>query len=184
MNLWEIPFFPPLHFRLKKKSTSQGWWGYQKNGNLLYLKITLKRTAGTIGTWRLWPRWPVLSPSSLMQISVSHKGTQIHNQFMSVCPFSLWCISRGTVLFTVQGFEATAAGFAGNLGTPPPREVGCLWDSHCQLLTWQSRGSSGLCRPNIWQCAVPTGSTVPGGPIGGQTRVSLRNEHMQYIITW
>nr|KAF6315482.1 SURF1 cytochrome c oxidase assembly factor [Myotis myotis] len=27
-------------------------------------------------------------------------------------------------------------------------------------------------------------STVPGGPIGGQTRVTLRNEHMQYIITW
>ncbi|XP_021547326.1 surfeit locus protein 1 isoform X2 [Mirounga leonina] len=26
-------------------------------------------------------------------------------------------------------------------------------------------------------------STVPGGPIGGQTRVTLRNEHMQYIIT-
>eukprot|EP00058_Branchiostoma_floridae_P007036 XP_002592524.1 hypothetical protein BRAFLDRAFT_118944 [Branchiostoma floridae] len=28
------------------------------------------------------------------------------------------------------------------------------------------------------------GSTVPGGPIGGQTRVQLRNEHMQYILTW
>lgn len=27
-------------------------------------------------------------------------------------------------------------------------------------------------------------STVPGGPIGGQTRVYLRNEHLQYIITW
>ncbi|XP_063239145.1 surfeit locus protein 1 isoform X2 [Bacillus rossius redtenbacheri] len=27
-------------------------------------------------------------------------------------------------------------------------------------------------------------STVPGGPIGGQTRVTLRNEHMSYIITW
>ncbi|XP_075229461.1 surfeit locus protein 1 isoform X1 [Lycorma delicatula] len=27
-------------------------------------------------------------------------------------------------------------------------------------------------------------STVPGGPIGGQTNVSLRNEHMSYIITW
>lgn len=27
-------------------------------------------------------------------------------------------------------------------------------------------------------------STMPGGPIGGQTRVALRNEHMQYIITW
>ncbi|XP_033116172.1 surfeit locus protein 1-like isoform X2 [Anneissia japonica] len=27
-------------------------------------------------------------------------------------------------------------------------------------------------------------SSVPGGPIGGQTRVKLRNEHLQYIITW
>ncbi|KAL5012636.1 hypothetical protein ScPMuIL_011187 [Solemya velum] len=27
-------------------------------------------------------------------------------------------------------------------------------------------------------------STVPGGPMGGQTRVTLRNEHMSYIITW
>ncbi|XP_077335251.1 surfeit locus protein 1-like [Lithobates pipiens] len=27
-------------------------------------------------------------------------------------------------------------------------------------------------------------NTVPGGPIGGQTRVTLRNEHMQYIVTW
>lgn len=26
--------------------------------------------------------------------------------------------------------------------------------------------------------------TIPGGPIGGQTRVTLRNEHMQYIVTW
>ncbi|KAK9532378.1 hypothetical protein VZT92_009762 [Zoarces viviparus] len=28
------------------------------------------------------------------------------------------------------------------------------------------------------------GSTTPGGPIGGQTRVTLRNEHMQYVVTW
>lgn len=27
-------------------------------------------------------------------------------------------------------------------------------------------------------------STISGGPLGGQTRVTLRNEHMQYIITW
>lgn len=27
-------------------------------------------------------------------------------------------------------------------------------------------------------------SSVDGGPLGGQTRVSLRNEHMSYIITW
>jgi len=28
------------------------------------------------------------------------------------------------------------------------------------------------------------GSTVTGGPVGGQTRVSLRNEHLSYILTW
>jgi len=27
-------------------------------------------------------------------------------------------------------------------------------------------------------------TTVRGGPIGGQTRVTLRNEHMSYIFTW
>ncbi|XP_060069741.1 surfeit locus protein 1-like [Ylistrum balloti] len=27
-------------------------------------------------------------------------------------------------------------------------------------------------------------STVEGGPIGGQTIVTLRNEHLQYILTW
>ena len=29
-----------------------------------------------------------------------------------------------------------------------------------------------------------TDSTVAGGPIGGQTKVSLRNEHLTYILTW
>uniref|UniRef100_A0A0X3PST1 SURF1-like protein n=1 Tax=Schistocephalus solidus TaxID=70667 RepID=A0A0X3PST1_SCHSO len=27
-------------------------------------------------------------------------------------------------------------------------------------------------------------STVKGGPVGGQTRVRIRNEHLQYIFTW
>lgn len=27
-------------------------------------------------------------------------------------------------------------------------------------------------------------SSITGGPIGGQTNISLRNEHMSYIITW
>ena len=27
-------------------------------------------------------------------------------------------------------------------------------------------------------------STVPGGPIGGQTRVQIRDEHLSYIMTW
>lgn len=27
-------------------------------------------------------------------------------------------------------------------------------------------------------------STIPGGPIGGQTRITLRNEHFSYIVTW
>ena len=28
------------------------------------------------------------------------------------------------------------------------------------------------------------GSTVPGGPLGGQTKVALRDEHLSYMITW
>lgn len=31
--------------------------------------------------------------------------------------------------------------------------------------------------------AVVESSTV-GGPLGGQTNISLRNEHVSYIITW
>lgn len=27
-------------------------------------------------------------------------------------------------------------------------------------------------------------STIKGGPIGGQTRITLRNEHLSYIVTW
>ena len=27
-------------------------------------------------------------------------------------------------------------------------------------------------------------STVKGGPIGGQTIVNVRNEHVSYIVTW
>lgn len=27
-------------------------------------------------------------------------------------------------------------------------------------------------------------SSIAGGPIGGQTNISLRNEHVSYIITW
>uniref|UniRef100_A0A1B0B9F6 SURF1-like protein n=1 Tax=Glossina palpalis gambiensis TaxID=67801 RepID=A0A1B0B9F6_9MUSC len=27
-------------------------------------------------------------------------------------------------------------------------------------------------------------TTVPGGPIGGQTRITLRNDHLSYLITW
>jgi len=25
---------------------------------------------------------------------------------------------------------------------------------------------------------------VEGGPVGGQTRVSIRNEHLSYVVTW
>ena len=27
-------------------------------------------------------------------------------------------------------------------------------------------------------------SAMKGGPIGGQTRISLRNDHVQYMMTW
>lgn len=29
-----------------------------------------------------------------------------------------------------------------------------------------------------------TDFVVPNGPIGGQTRITLRNEHLSYILTW
>lgn len=29
-----------------------------------------------------------------------------------------------------------------------------------------------------------TDCTIDGGPIGGQTRITLRNEHLSYIFTW
>jgi len=28
------------------------------------------------------------------------------------------------------------------------------------------------------------GYSTPDGPIGGQTRVNLRNEHLSYVFTW
>ena len=28
------------------------------------------------------------------------------------------------------------------------------------------------------------GSSVPEGPVGGQTVVTVRNEHFSYILTW
>lgn len=27
-------------------------------------------------------------------------------------------------------------------------------------------------------------TTVPGGPVGGQTRITFRNEHFSYLVTW
>jgi len=29
-----------------------------------------------------------------------------------------------------------------------------------------------------------TATTIPGGPVGGQTKVTLRNEHFSYLVTW
>lgn len=31
---------------------------------------------------------------------------------------------------------------------------------------------------------LSVGYGTPGGPIGGQTRITLRNEHLSYIVTW
>ncbi|CAM4541638.1 hypothetical protein PO909_025948 [Leuciscus waleckii] len=39
-------------------------------------------------------------------------------------------------------------------------------------------GAEEIFIDSVFEC------TIPGGPIGGQTRVALRNEHMQYVITW
>jgi len=52
---------------------------------------------------------------------------------------------------------------------------------------WHNRDLDGLSRElgtdRVFLDAVYE-STIPGGPVGGQTRVSLRNEHMSYIFTW
>ena len=36
----------------------------------------------------------------------------------------------------------------------------------------------------IWSIFFFSATTVTGGPVGGQTRVTLRNDHLQYIFTW
>ena len=36
----------------------------------------------------------------------------------------------------------------------------------------------------IYLEATYDSSKVSGEPIGGQTRITLRNEHLSYIITW
>jgi len=52
---------------------------------------------------------------------------------------------------------------------------------------WQHRDIPGLAEklgtePVFVDAMMAT--TVHGGPIGGQTRVTLRNEHMSYMLTW
>jgi len=57
------------------------------------------------------------------------------------------------------------------------------WSALSQFCRWELiRFWIPLTRWSV--CFVFSASTVPGGPIGGQTRVYLRNEHLQYIITW
>ncbi|XP_035791602.1 SURF1-like protein [Anopheles albimanus] len=43
---------------------------------------------------------------------------------------------------------------------------------------------ASLCGTEPYFVDATAASTVPGGPVGGQTRVTLRNEHLSYIITW
>lgn len=40
-----------------------------------------------------------------------------------------------------------------------------------------------LIMSDSWTASL-LGTSVPGGPIGGQTNVQLRNEHLSYIVTW
>jgi len=52
---------------------------------------------------------------------------------------------------------------------------------------WQFRDIPGLAEkldtsPIFLDATVET--TIPGGPIGGQTKVTLRNEHFSYLVTW
>jgi len=60
-------------------------------------------------------------------------------------------------------------------------------DNDKQSNVWQKRDLYGLAEklnalPVFLDANIA--SSVEGGPIGGQTRVNLRNEHMSYILTW
>lgn len=37
-------------------------------------------------------------------------------------------------------------------------------------------------RPLLLDAVVA--SSVPGGPVGGQTRIQLKNDHLSYLLTW
>ncbi|XP_058836936.1 SURF1-like protein [Topomyia yanbarensis] len=41
-----------------------------------------------------------------------------------------------------------------------------------------------ICNTEPYFLDATVSTTVPYGPIGGQTRVTLRNEHLSYILTW
>lgn len=41
-----------------------------------------------------------------------------------------------------------------------------------------------ICNTEPYFLDATVATTVPNGPIGGQTRVTLRNEHLSYIFTW
>ncbi|CAG0918088.1 unnamed protein product [Notodromas monacha] len=61
------------------------------------------------------------------------------------------------------------------------------WKNQAEGVNWNYRDVTAMAAK---VGAVPifldadAASTVPGGPVGGQTRVTLRNEHLSYIITW
>lgn len=43
---------------------------------------------------------------------------------------------------------------------------------------------ASICDTEPYLLDATASATVPHGPVGGQTRVTLRNEHLSYIITW
>uniref|UniRef100_A0A8C2D5M4 SURF1-like protein n=1 Tax=Cyprinus carpio TaxID=7962 RepID=A0A8C2D5M4_CYPCA len=55
-----------------------------------------------------------------------------------------------------------------------------------RLTEWHYRDPKAMKSAQICLNPPPpnSDSTIPDGPIGGQTRVTLRNEHRQYVITW
>ncbi|XP_062550700.1 SURF1-like protein [Armigeres subalbatus] len=43
---------------------------------------------------------------------------------------------------------------------------------------------SEICKTEPYYLDATAKSSVPHGPVGGQTRVTIRNEHLSYIFTW
>ena len=57
------------------------------------------------------------------------------------------------------------------------------YQTWAEVLTLCVLSSSPCIVTGVWPF-VETDSTVAGGPIGGQTNVTVRNEHLSYIFTW
>uniref|UniRef100_A0A182NIV9 UDP-glucose 6-dehydrogenase n=1 Tax=Anopheles dirus TaxID=7168 RepID=A0A182NIV9_9DIPT len=144
-----------------------------------------------------------LGPRACIQHGDSHTTGGLFSQkeasigFLVITPFKLEgrddkiLINRGWVPKRFLDPETRRDGQVS--GTVELQGVVRLQENRPQF-TPQQRGAIFMYRDvekmAAWRGTEPyyldatVASTVPHGPVGGQTRVTLRNEHLSYIVTW